>query len=356
MHRWSPPYAPLQVFFLLKKVGLLRYNDHKMLCQFQVYSFMILTFGCPLDPSSQWRPQWVWLRRRFLVPCPALSVPQCPVSRGSFSFHRIYVNWKHIGPTLFCLVSFTQLIILRFSLTFAWIHSFLWVIFPYKIIPWLTNPGTCGWTLACLLIVVAVTDEAAVSIMPEGPCGQAFSLPLGKRLAVPWLCTAAGAHWASRDTARPSSSGCRACAHQRVWGSTCPTSSQPLGGQSCCLWWCELCCGAPVGSAVLALMTNTCWHHLALVRAPALVCGSQPPSSALFLFVWRIVHIFSVQVLYEVCFLQVFSQTVACVLIVFSGAFWRAEILNFDDVRCTSFSLMDSGFMTRLISLPNSRS
>lgn len=130
-----PPYAPLQVFFLLKKVGLLRYNGHKMLCQFKVYSFMILMFGCPLDPSSQWRPRWVWLRRHFLVPRRDLSVHQCPVSRGSFSFHRIYVNCKHIGPTLFCLASFSQLIILRFSLTFAWIHSFLWVILPYKIIP-----------------------------------------------------------------------------------------------------------------------------------------------------------------------------------------------------------------------------
>lgn len=71
---------------------------------------------------------------------------------------------------------------------------------------------------------MAVTDEAAVSIMPEGPYGQVFSLLLGKRLAVPQLCTAAGVHWASRDTARPSSSGCTAC----VPPSVCEAALAPL--------------------------------------------------------------------------------------------------------------------------------
>ena len=85
----------------------------------KVYSFMILMFAHPLDPSSQWRPRF---RRCFLVPRPALSVPQRPISRGLFSFHRIYVNWKHTGPTLFLVASFTQLIILRFSLL---VHEFI---------------------------------------------------------------------------------------------------------------------------------------------------------------------------------------------------------------------------------------
>ena len=73
---------------------------------------------------------------------------------------------------------------------------------------------------------MAVTDEAAVSIMPEGPYGQVFSLLLGKRLAVSLdaQCTPAAVHRASRDTARPSSSGCTAC----VPPSVCEAALAPL--------------------------------------------------------------------------------------------------------------------------------
>lgn len=121
---------------------------------------------------------------------------------------------------------------------------------------------------------MAVTDGAAVSVMPEGLCGQAFSPLLGKRLAVPQLCTAAGVHWASRDTARRSSSGCTACV---------PTSmcEAPLAPEARSPWMVGLAaarggvsCAAPVVSAVLALVAHTCWRHWVLVRVPAPVCGS----------------------------------------------------------------------------------
>lgn len=102
--------------------------------------------------------------------------------------------------------------------------------------------------------------------------------------------------------------------------------------------------GAPVVSAIFALMTNTCWPSLGLGESACSRLWFTASIICLFLLVWRVVHIFSVQVLYEVCFLQVCPQTVACVLTVSSSAFGIAEVLNFDDVQCTSFALMDYAF------------
>ena len=79
--------------------------------------------------------------------------------------------------------------------------------------------------------------------------------------------------------------------------------------------------GALVVSAIFTLMTNTCWPSLGLGESACSRLWFTTSIICLFLLVWQIVHIFSVQVLYEVCFLQVCSLTVDCVLIVFSSAF-----------------------------------
>ena len=114
-----PPYAPLQAFFLLKKVGFLRYSGHKMLFLFEVYSFLTLTFAHLSDPSRSEDPGGpgsAGVSCCPVVPCLCPSA-QSPEARFHFIEFTLIGNVQDLLS--FCLASFTQLIIWRFSLTFA---------------------------------------------------------------------------------------------------------------------------------------------------------------------------------------------------------------------------------------------
>lgn len=153
-----------------------------------------------------------------------------------------------------------------------------------------------------LLLVVAVTDEAAVSITP--------SVCVARHFHCSWVSA-----WQSQSCAqRLAYTGCQEAlpGPPPVLRSLCAHSvcEVPPGPQAHSRWVVGLAAarggvrcagGAPVVLAIFALMTNTCWPSLGLGESACSRVWFTTSIICLFLLVWQIVHIFSVQVLYDVC-------------------------------------------------------